>query len=241
MGDKSPTGLTKIESLLTQMGISEEATKEFINVCQEWHKTEKDKLQEEYKVRLEKAKKLCVEEVEAHKANLSRGVKMFLENQGDIIRKASEKKAAIAESDAVNQLKKIKSLLGGIDVDSAVNAQALQAESKKNAELVGQVAALTESLNKERAKAAKLGELSEKSLSRQRELEKTITEHKQLLSEAKNSITKSKTTLAEGKVKAQKPTTAKKTPISESEVGTGKGKVTTESSSDIDEIVALME
>lgn len=238
--DKSSSGLSKIESLLKQMGISEEATKEFVTVCQEWHKTEKDKLQEEYKVRLEKAKKLCVEEVEAHKANLSRGVKMFLENQGDIIRKASEKKAAIAESDAVNQLKKIKSLLGGIDVDGAVNAQAVQAESKKNAELVGQVATLTESLSKERAKAAKLGELSEKSLSRQRELEKTITEHKQLLTEARNSLSKGKTTLAEGKVKAQKPKTARK-PISESDVGKGKGSVVTESESDIDKIAALME
>jgi len=227
MGDKkSSSGLDKIASILKQMGISEEATGEFVGVCEAWHKEEKDKLQQEYKVRLEKAKKLCVEEVEAHKANLSRGVKMFLENQGDLIRKASEKNAAIAESDAVNKLKQVMNLLNGLDVDSAANAQALQAESKKNAELVGKVAALTESLNKEKAKAAKFGELSEKAMERQRLLESKITKQTKLLSEARDAIAQSgkstAKTISENKVKASKAKTAKRTPINESDVGKGK-------------------
>jgi len=222
MNKKPVSGLDKIASILKQMGISEEASKEFIGVCESWHKQEKDKLQEEYKVRLERAKKLCVEEVEAHKANLSRGVKVFLENQGNLIRKASEKNAAIAESEAVNKLKQVMNLLNGLDVDSASNAQALQAESKKNAELVSKVAALTESLNKEKAKSAKFSELSEKTMERQRILESKITKQTKLLTEARDQIAKSgsgkaSTTISERKVRPSKGRSMRK--VSESNVG----------------------
>lgn len=242
MADKL-TGLQKVAALLKQMGISEEASKEFTSVCESWYNEEKDKLQQEYRVRLEKAKKLCVEEVEAHKANLSRGVKMFLEGQGDVIRKASEKRAAIAESEAVDKLKQITSLLGGIDVNGAANAQAMQAESKKNAELVNQVAGLSEAISREKAKSAKLGELSEKSLNRQRELEKTVTEHTRLLGEARDQLrTKGKgqtQTLSENKVKAAKPV-SKKSVVSESDVGSGK-KPITKSGDTIDMIASQMD
>lgn len=241
----SQSGLKKIETILKQMGISEEATSEFIAVCESWHQDSKDKLQKEYEVRLAKAKKLCIEEVEAHKSNLSRGVKMFLENQGDLIRKASEKNAAIAESDAVNKLKKVSNLLKGLDVDSAANAQALQAESKKNAELVSRVAALTESLNREKAKAAKLGELSEKSIARQRTLEEQVAKHTKLLSEARDALAKPKQestakTISEQKNRKARPVTTKR-PISESDVGKAIAKSKIGGDDDIDHIADVMD
>lgn len=240
---KSPAGLQKISAILKQMGISEEASKEFVAVCESWHSVEKDKLKQEFKTRLEKAKKLCVEEVEAHKVNLSRGVKMFLERQGDVIRKASEKSAAIAESDAINKLKQVTNLLSGINVDGAVNAQALQAESKKNADLVSQVAILQESLNKEKAKSAKLGELSTKSLGRQKELEKGLNENRALLAEAKDRIRKgtttAATTLSEHKVKPKTPISAKS--VAQSAVGTGKTVNESKEKDQIDLIAASLD
>jgi len=239
---KAPAGLQKISALLKQMGISEEATKEFVAVCESWHGSEKENLKQEFKTRLEKAKKLCVEEVEAHKANLSRGVKIFLEHQGDVIRKASEKSAAIAESEAVNKLKQINNLLGGINVDSAVNAQTLQVESKKNADLVSQVALLQESLNKEKAKSAKLGELSTKSLSRQKDLEKGLNESRALLIEAKNRIRKGATgatTLSEHKVKPKTPISVKS--VARSSVGTGSTVKESKDNDQIDLIAASLD
>jgi hypothetical protein len=213
--------LVKIDELLKTMGISEEARKEFIIVCEDWHKTEKATLQAEYKARLDKAKTVCMEEVEAHKASLSRGIKMFLENNSKSIRKASEKNAAIAESDAINTLNKVTKLLGGLNVDDAVNAQTLQAESKKNAELTNKVADLTESLNREKAKSAKFSELSEKTIARQRNMEVQLTESKKLLSEAHQSLTakvKTTTILSERKIQAAKPQSTKKV-VSESDKG----------------------
>lgn len=214
--------LDKINDLLKAMGISEEARKEFIAVCEDWHNAEKTRLQEEYQARLVKAKQVCVEEVEAHKANLSRGVKVFLENNKESIRKASEKSAAIAESDAVNTLSKINKLLNGLNVDDAVNAQALQAEGKKNAELTNKVAELEESLNREKAKSAKFAELSEKTIARQHSLEEQVSKQKKLLSEAHKSLSdKTKSTaktLSEEKVKPAEPKSTKKV-VSESDEG----------------------
>lgn len=242
--NNSQSGLDKIGAILKQMGISEEAIGEFVNICESWHNEAKEKLQQEYKVRLDKAKKLCIEEVEAHKSNLSRGVKMFLDSQGDLIRRSSEKSSAIAESEAVNKLKKITNLLNGLDVDSAANAQALQAESRKNAELVSKVANLTESLNREKAKAAKFGELSEKSLARQRKLEEQATKHANLLSEARNALAKSvppkrtAETISENKTRSRKPVSTTKN-LNENNIVKTNDKV--ESDDDIEFIAESMD
>jgi hypothetical protein len=212
MADKKPTGIQKITSLLSSMGISEDAVKEFAVTLESWHKDEKNKLQAEYSARLEKAKKICVEEVEAHKSSLSRGVQMFLESKQEQISKAAEKTAAIAESEAVSQLKKVSNLLKGLDIDSAANAQALQAESEKSAKLAKRLATLEESLQREKAKGAKMADLAEKSIERQKQLEKSLTESKQVLEEAKKRLTV-KETISEHKVKTAKPKTKTKTVV----------------------------
>ena len=222
--NKNSGGLSKVDALLKQMGISEEARKEFISVCESWHGSEKDKFKKEYEIALNKAKKVCLEETEAHKAALSRGVQLFLEKQLDNIHKASEKQMAIAEPEAVNLLKKVKSVMSGIDIDGAANAQALQAESKKNALLVQKISKLEESLERERAKAAKLGELTEKAISRQKSLEKDLHESKLVLGEARKSLESRETSKAifEEKSKGGKPKTTRSV-ISESDkIGRGK-------------------
>ena len=236
-----PSGLSKINALLQQMGISEEARKEFCVVCESWANDEKDKLQKEFTAKLGKAKQVCVEEVEAHKASLSRGVQLYLESKAESILKASEKSAAIAESEAVKSLKQIVSLLDGVSIDGAENAQALQAESKKNAQLTAEVATLRESISKEKAKSAKISELATKSVDRQKTLEKQLIESKELLSEARGSLKEKVSTaktISEQKVKAQKPKTKSKV-VSESDVGKGKQK-TAEPNSDIDVIAESM-
>jgi hypothetical protein len=229
-------GLQKISEMLKSMGISEDCSKEFVSICEEWRNNEKNRLQEEYKARLERAKKACIEETEAHKVSLSRGLQVFLENEAEKIRKASEKQAAIAEPEAVNRLKQIQSILGGSNIDGAVNAQALQAESKKNALLVKQVAELTESLSREKAKSSKFHELTEKAINRQKGLEKEITETKNLLSEAKGRLQK-KNAIFESKVKADKPKTRRKV-VSESD---NKKKKNDDFDSEIDYIASSLD
>jgi small-conductance mechanosensitive channel len=212
MGDtkqNGKTGLDKIGALLEQMGITEEARKEFLTVCENWYNNKKQELQTEFDTRLGKAKKVCIEETEAHKASLSRGLKLFLENKVESIRKAAEKNAAIAESEAVVSLKKIQEVLGGLNIDGAENAQTLQAERKKNANLTAEVANLQEQMNTANAKVAKFSDIAEKSLQRQSTLEEELQTAKKCLTEAKQRLQ----VISEGKKgKTKKPLTEHKRP-----------------------------
>lgn len=210
--DKSYNGLDKIGSILKSMGITEDSVKEFTTVCESWYDSEKSKLQKEYKAKLDKAKKVCVEEVESHKASLSRGIQLFLESQMEKIGKIADKQAAIAESEAVTTLKKVHNILGGLDIDSAVNAQTLQAESKKNAKLKAELTSLHESLEIEKAKASKMASIADKSIARQKQLENEIGQSKKLLGEAKEQLLRkgNKVTISEHKVKRSNPKTTSK-------------------------------
>lgn len=166
--------LDKIKSILAKMGISEETSKEFATILEDWSKAEKTKLRTEFADRLSTAKKACVEEVESYKANLARGVQTFLESKVKEIERAGTKQRAIEESEATNRLKQLKAVLEGINVDEAANAQALQSERKANVALKAQMAALAEGLQREKAKLAKFTDLMEKSIQRQKTLEEKL-------------------------------------------------------------------
>lgn len=209
--------LDKIKALLTKMGISEETTTEFGTILEDWSKTEKTRLRGEFADRLQRAKKACVEEVESYKANLARGVQVFLESKVKEIERAGTKQRAIEESEATNRLKAVKALLEGTNVDEAANAQALQAASKANVTLKAQLTEVSESLTREKATKARLADLLEKSLERQRLLEakqKTaqaapaIKEDKTISEPAPAAVEKPKAkTMAEEKVKSSTPKT----------------------------------
>lgn len=235
-GKKNSTGLEKISAILEAMGISKEARSEFVNVCENWHKEEKEKLQLEYKSRLDKAKAVCVQEVEAHKASLSRGVQVFLESKAEEIRKASENQT-IAEPEAVSKLKQLENILGENKIGSAETAQSLAESKNKIALLVDKVAKLTESLDREKSKSSKFSDLAEKAVSRQRNLEEEVQKVKGLLSEAREHVKNKKVTIAEHKVKAKKPVSKF---ARESDVGKGKP-LPTNDPNDIDYIAQEMD
>jgi len=203
--------LTKIAALLKEMNISEDTTKEFVSICESWIKGERDKLNTEFQARLDRTKQVCVEEVEAHKSSLSRGVQMFLESKIDEIKKAAAKQQAIEESEAIKTLKRIQEMLGK-NVDGAVSDQTLQAEHKKTAALTKELADLRESLTKEKAKTDKLHELAEKSMARQRTLEVQLKESHEAVQKATSALKESrdgdKGTLSEAKTKKATPKTA---------------------------------
>jgi chromosome segregation ATPase len=198
--------LSKIEAILKKMSISEEAIKEFTSTVNEHFTTKEKALKEEFTQRLNKAKQVCVEEVESHKANLSRGVQRFLEAKVTTIEKAASKKHAIEESEATTKLKHLKALLEGINVDSAQTNQALQAAKEEKATVEKQLSESREALQREKAKAGKLSEIAEKSMIRQKDLEGKLQLVEKKLEESKATPVKEKT-LAEEKQPAAKPQT----------------------------------
>lgn len=198
------TDLTSINSVLKKMGISDEAVKEFNTVLEGWVTSVKSKLLEEYKNKLEKSKKICVEEVEAHKASLSRGLKVFIESKISDIEKTSAKRKAIEESEATNTLKQLKALLEGVHIDSAKANSDLQAATKANDALKRQLAEANERIIREQAKTSKLSEIAEKSMQRQRLIEGKVTDLEKVISESTAHTPVQGKTLAEAK--EQRPT-----------------------------------
>ncbi len=215
--------LSKIESILKKMNISEAAIKEFSGIVNEHFAAKEKALKEEFTQRLNKAKQICVEETEAHKSALARGVQRFIESKVTAIEKAASKKHAIEESEAVTKLKHLKALLEGINLDGAKNDQALQAAMEQKAAAEKKLTEVSESLQREKAKSAKLSEISEKSMARQKvmegqvkNLEKTIEESKKVESK---TLADEKQTAAEPKtvVSEEKQNTAKKQPAAKEE------------------------
>lgn len=196
--------LSKIKSLLKEMKISEESSTEFITLLEGWVANEKKQLAEDFAKRIEQAKKVCIEETEAHKATLSRGVKVFLESKIQAIEKAATKKKAIEESESVNTLKQLKSLLEGINVDEAKANQDLQVVNKEKVALKKELSEAKEALTREKAKASKLSEISEKSMERQKVLESRLQTIEKEIKESRKPMGR---TLAEAKQPAAKPKT----------------------------------
>lgn len=229
--------LSKITAILKAMNISEETVSEFTAVLENWVADTRKTLNEDYTTKLQQAKKVCLEEVEAYKSNLARGVKVFLESKMGSLEKAAAKRKAIEESEAVNTLKHVKSLLEGVDIDGQKTNQDLQAARKEVAAVKKQLAESRDAIAREKAKVSRLTGISEKSIERQKILEgKLAAKDKEIMEsrkpEAKDEGSK---TLVEAKQPKATPQT-KKTVIAES-----KQPRAAKSVDDIDQIAASIE
>jgi len=164
--------MDKIKELMVKSGVSEEAANQ---ICESLN-TYKDKLKTEYdeqfNARLKKAKHICLEETDAHKAELSRRVQIFLEAKSAAIEESLLRQSAQRETESVARLEKIASLVEGIEPNG-------QPCSELEAEL-GKTKRIAEQLIKERdhavAKARKLGAISERVLKQNRSLERSLSE-----------------------------------------------------------------
>jgi len=157
----------KIKALMLKSGLSEDATKALCEAL-DTHLTERYARQDaEFNAKLAKAKKVCVEEVEAHKRELARRVQIFAEAKSNAIETTIAKQSAIKESAAFAKLKDIQSLLAGVELNGEQNGN-LRAEI---VELKRRVQGLVEERNGAIAKANRANAIAEKVLKRNRILE----------------------------------------------------------------------
>jgi hypothetical protein len=235
--------LSKIEAVLKKMNISEAAIKEFTSTVNDHFAAKEKALKEEFTQRLNKAKQVCVEEVETHKSALARGVQRFLEAKVTVIEKAASKKHAIEESEATTKLKQLKALLEGINVDGAQNTQALQAAKEQKAAVEKQLTESNAALQREKAKSAKLSEIAEKSMARQKVVEGKLIEAAQVIEESKAAAVKGaqEKTLAEEKQTAAKPKTVVAEGKQNAAKPVAKPEAKTEAPSEIDAIASSIE
>jgi len=172
----------KIKALMVKSGLSEEAAS---GLCEavERHLSERyARMDAEFNAKLSRAKKVCVEEVEAHKRELARRMQIFCEAKGQTIEATIAKQTAIKESAAYAKLKDIRALLEGVELNGGQNG-ALQAEVT---ELKRRVTKLQEERNSTNEKANRAYAIAEKVLKRNRVLESKLATAK-AVSEGKTS------------------------------------------------------
>jgi hypothetical protein len=162
----------KIKQLLQKCGMSDEASAQICEALDNHAKELKSQSETEFQQRLAKAKKVCFEEVETHKAELSRRVQIFLEAKNAAIDELITRQMANRETEAVAKLEKIYALLEGIELNGGSNSE-LNVELAKFKKLAGR---LVEERNKAIQKAQRCVSISERVLRRNRQLEKVVTE-----------------------------------------------------------------
>jgi hypothetical protein len=167
--------MDKIRQLLQKCGLSPEVSAELCEAIDNHANMLKEQSDTEFQNRLVKAKKVCFEEVEAHKAELSRRVQIFLEAKNSTIEELVTRQSANRETESVAKLEKIYALLEGIELNGQSNSE-LRTEIEKFRKLAER---LVEERNNAVAKAKRCIQISERVLKRNRGLEKSLNEGKQ--------------------------------------------------------------
>ena len=164
--------MDKLKELLKGIGASEELTSAICEELERYSASLKSRYDAEYQTKIERAKKVCVEEVNKEKAALARRLKTFLESKAAAIEQAAARQRAIEESESAATLRKAKAVLEGVELkEGNVTNSELQDAQKKVVRLEKACATLKEERNLAVAKANTANAIAAKALQRNRVLE----------------------------------------------------------------------
>jgi hypothetical protein len=159
----------------------------------------------EYANKVEQAKKVCVEETEAHKRELARRLQIFCETKSAAIEAQLTKMSAISESKAATKLKSVRALLEGVELNGKRDGRTA-AEVEKAQRKIQQ---LTEERNRAIAEANRKTAIAEKALKANRQL---VTENAKLSDDVQRpTVKESRVPRLESARKPAKPATTRAT------------------------------
>jgi hypothetical protein len=122
--------------------------------------------------KVEQAKKVCIEETEAHKRELARRVQIFCETKGAAIEAQIAKQSALNESEAMTKLTNIVNMLEGIEPNGKQNGEITATINKLKQKVKIANEAKTHAIELANRKTA----IAEKALKRNRQLATAIKE-----------------------------------------------------------------
>lgn len=201
--------MDRIKELLAKSGCKTELVN---SICETMERFKNDVIEQAHadaqtqmSEKIQRVKKICVEETEAHKRELARRVQIFCETKAADIDQQLTKKSALNESQAMTRLKNIKTLLEGVKpngVDQGRFAAELERATRENKKLL-------EDRNRVMAEANRKTAIAEKALKQNRALvaENARLREGAVLVESKKPAERR----LEPKVKASRPTTTRPT------------------------------
>lgn len=179
--------MDKIKALLEKAGVNPELSGKICESLEKYKTTLREQFQREYAAKVEQAKKVCVEETEAHKRELARRVQIFCETKGAAIEAQLTKQSALNESEAFAKLNQISALLGGLANNSKLNGDITAVVEK----LKHQAKVATEEKNRAIELANRKTAIAEKVLKRNRELS-TVIQQSQRPQQSTSAVTESR-------------------------------------------------
>lgn len=202
----------KITALLEQLTEDKDLSRKVVNLLEQWKRDQKQALKEDIKRKFDTAIKVCEEEVDNYKKEISKKVEIFLESHVAAVERSARDRKAIEESKAVNDLKRVKNILEGISHDGS-NGD-LQAYIKQNEELRKSLAVVTEQKAEFVKRYNRTKNIATNAIERNKILEGKIKKGKSLTeSKSRKQKQPAKLRLVKGKAKTTKGST-----ITESQV-----------------------
>jgi len=186
--------MDKIKALLEKAGVKSELADQICESLANYKTSLRQQFNQEYAAKVEQAKKVCVEETEAHKRELARRVQIWCETKGTAIEAQLARQSALNESDAMSRLTRIVGLLEGIEPNGGQSGEVTATIEK----LKQQVKVASEGKVQAIELANRKTAIAEKALKRNRQLAtalKTLEERKQQARPAN--------TVSEGRVPAK--------------------------------------
>ena len=127
--------MNKIKNLLIKAGCNPKLVDSILESLDNFKSTVKEEFEQEYAAKIQHAKKICIEETEAHNREMARRLQIFCETKSATIEAQLAKRSAINESEAEARLQKLKDLLEGIQPSGSQNgavAVALERAKKQS-------------------------------------------------------------------------------------------------------------
>ena len=164
-----------LKTLLGKAGVSNELA---AAICEEIDRLSDSIKQQHdvaFKERLEKAKKVCLEELSKEKSSLARKVKVYLESKARSFEESAERTRKIEESESATKIRRVIDLLtdGNANADGDVNGK-LAAEQKLNSRLEKALSGLKEQRDQAVTRAKRAFGVAENALKRNQQFESVL-------------------------------------------------------------------
>lgn len=130
--------MDKIKELLAKSGCKPELVGAIVESLEQYKVSLQERFTQNFNNKVEAAKKVCVEETEAHKRELARRLQIFCEMKSAAIEQQLAKTSALSESQAMTKLKSVRALLEGVQlngIDSGKSAAELEKAQRRAQQL----------------------------------------------------------------------------------------------------------
>jgi hypothetical protein len=172
--------MDKIKVLLEKSGCKPELVAGICNALDQYKTSITEQFNKELANRVERAKKVCVEETESHKRELARRLQIFCEAKSAAIESSLSRQQGAVETTAMAKLRQVQTVLEGVKPEAKLDGRTKASIQKAQK----QIQQLNEERSQAVAKANRQTQIAEKVLKQNKALTSQIEKLNRVLAES---------------------------------------------------------